>query len=64
MAELYRQWPTLKFKYEFYSICSGFEGFETAAEGKIVEHFEDVLTIDEDGEPEFKLLSNYLFCED
>jgi hypothetical protein len=57
MEELYRQWPSLTFEYFFFSLESGFEGYEKAAEGQVI--FSEVkdLDFDEDRDPIFRILS-------
>jgi hypothetical protein len=57
MKELYRQWPSLAFEYFFFSLESGFEGYEKATEGQVVVSAIDDLEFDDDGNPIFRILS-------
>lgn len=64
MNELYRQWPSLTFEYRYFSPESGFEGYEIAMSGKIIENEDCDLLYDDDGNPIFRILPSNIMDDD
>jgi hypothetical protein len=64
MHELYRQWSTLTFEYQFFSPESRFEGYEIAMGGKVIEFEDGDLQFDDEGNPLFRILPPNMMDDD